>query len=338
MSTKSLKAAYLNGPNKIEVFSIPRPKCPDGGVLIKVAYTGICGSDLLMFKGEREQPNLPIGHEFSGTIEELDCKIKDFKIGDRVCVEAVYSCGLCDWCIKGNTHLCYDRLFMPQTGLSGLSEVASVPVNCIHMLPQTLDFKNAILAEPLSVGLHALRRVDKSYYGRLLILGAGSLGLSTAMVAKSIGIKHIEIVARYPHQISLAKHLNVDEVYTEKDKLEPVYDIVINTVPGQIAMDIAIDNCRRRGIIVLCGGYFARESYAFRAVVSNEITLTGSICYTRKDFYDILKFLGENKLPQINIITHEFQLNDVQKAFETALDKEQGAVKVIVNMNNWRSI
>lgn len=329
----TVSAAYLAGARRIELRDIPIPTCPDDSALVRVAYTGICGSDLLMYRGNREQASAPIGHEFSGVVAAVRADASGFAVNDRVCVEAVASCGTCDTCTAGRTELCRCRRFIPQDGPGGLSQLAVVPTRSMHHLPDEVGLRDAALVETCAVGLHALAQTGSAPSDRVLIIGGGALGLATLLVAKRLGYSDVHVLARHQHQRRTAAALGARHVYAPLSvPLEESYRTVVNCVPGSPAISTALSACMRGGRVVLCGGYSTPEIAAFRRVVSLELELVGSICYSRAEFTRVISWVADGSLTPGRLISHILPFKQVQEAFEIASDKKSGAIKVVVAM------
>jgi 2-desacetyl-2-hydroxyethyl bacteriochlorophyllide A dehydrogenase len=323
------------------VTKLGRPPCPREGVLVQVEWAGICGSDLVVYSGAREQPGNPPGHEFSGTIIEVGEAVQDFVVGDRVCAESFSHCGACNFCQRGDYNLCVQRVYMPDTGPSGFSEIAAVPASALHRLPDAVDFELGALVEPLAVGLHALGRIVEAPVHRLLIIGAGTIGLSTLLCAKARGIKDVRIVAKYPHQADLARRFGANEVLEPhrylRQGVDGQPDAIVSTSTSGEALSQAIRICRRRGTIVLTSAYTADTTVQLRSMVSEELYLAGAIAYaqseTGPDFDVIIAWLADGILQPRSLISHRFKLDDIAKAFRVAQDKSTGSVKVHIRMH-----
>lgn len=313
--------------------------CTPKEVLVKVKCVGICGSDLLMYTGVRDQPINPPGHEFCGKIIFTGKNTSGFHIGDRVCVEAFTHCGHCSFCTEGRYNLCVDREYMPNNGTSGFSEIAIVPEVCLHRLPDIIDDESGALVEPLAVGLHALHKINHSVCN-LFIIGSGTIGLATLICAKKTGIKRVDILARYPHQAAVAKQFGCNHVFfSMKDasrKLVDEPDAIVSTAVSGEALSFAIQCCRRGGTIVLSGGYSLEVTTQLRPLISKELNLVGSICYgeyrSKSEFETIIDWIVRKEIEPKKLITHRFLLDDISHAFEIAKDKNSGAIKVLVKI------
>jgi 2-desacetyl-2-hydroxyethyl bacteriochlorophyllide A dehydrogenase len=230
---------------------------------------------------------------------------------------------------------------MPHTGPSGFAEIALVPACAVHVLPPEIDFELGALVEPLSVGLHAINRVSERAVHRLLIIGAGTIGMCTLLCAKEREIEDVRVMARYPHQAILAGEFGATGVLCPDDDLLQVMDdkpdaIISSSTSGE-SLSQAISICRRGGMIVLLGGFSNMVSVNLRPMISKELHLIGSICYAmngeKSDFHTILDWLAMGKIQPRALITHRFAFSDIAAAFETARKRSEGAIKVTVQMS-----
>jgi len=337
--------ARFDGPNRIVISRMPTPACLPGFVLVKVISSGICGSDILMYTGIRDQHVNPPGHEFSGVVVDVGKHVHDFSVGDRVCMEAFSHCGHCPECLKGKHNLCTSRVYMPHTGPSGFSEIALVPASALYLLPEEVDFELGSLVEPLAVGLHALNQLPDRPPRHLLIIGAGTIGLSTLLCAKSQGFESVWIVAKYPHQETLAKRYGVRGVIYPHESILDVIgdepDAIISTSTSGSALSQAISSCRIGGTIVLLGGFTSSISVNLSPMISKELNLIGSICYAtsenKSEFQTIIDWLKSGRIKARSLITHRFSFDDIALAFETAQKRYEGAVKVNIRMSKCNS-
>ncbi|MBW1712644.1 MAG: alcohol dehydrogenase catalytic domain-containing protein, partial [Deltaproteobacteria bacterium] len=185
-----MKSALLTGKGRLEIIDGPRPRPRADEVLVRVHYCGICGSDVHIFRQGRPEP-LVLGHEFSGEIAELGSKVEGWQPGQRVAVLPGAPCGQCAWCAQGQPQLCQFSLPPKGYGLGeragALAEYIAVSASSLHRLPPGLASREAALAEPLSVVLHAVGLSRFRAGHRVLVLGCGTIGLLTVLVLSLSG-------------------------------------------------------------------------------------------------------------------------------------------------------
>lgn len=313
--------------------------CPgDGEVLVRIERCGICGSDLHVFRGHSALPGVCPGHEMSGIVEALGRGATGVREGDRVAVEPAMRCGACRQCKQGNYHLCGRLSLCGVSAPGGMATHIVVPNYTLFPLPSAIDFELGALAEPTAVSIHAARLGGVTKGSRVLILGAGTIGLVAAAAARHLGASYVAISARHPQQKELAKALGVDEVL-EPDALRTAGekpDVVLETVGGE-ATTVAdgLLAVSRGGTIVVIGLFEKTPVFDPGILVLKEVRLVGSMIYNRPssggaDFDLALQCIEEHADALRQLVTHTFAISDVQKAFETAADKKSGAVKVML--------
>jgi len=309
-----------------------------GEVLVRIERCGICGSDLHTFRGQSELPRFCPGHEMSGIVEAAGSGAGGVREGDRVVVEPIVRCGSCRHCLSGNYHLCGRLALCGVSAPGGMASHIVVPDYTLFKLPAALDFELGALAEPTAVTVHAARLGGVGRNSRVLVLGAGTIGLLAAAAARHLGAAYVAISARHPQQKKLARALGVDEVL-DPDKLRTAGekpDVVLETVGG--AATTVADGMlavARGGTIVMIGLFEKTPVFDPGVMILKEVRLVGSMVYNRPetglaDFDLALECIEANAAALRGLVTHTFALTDVQKAFETAADKKSGAVKVML--------
>ena len=207
-----MKAGVVHAKNDIRYEEIEKPQPKKGQVLIKVKYTGICGSDVPRVNGDACHffPNV-LGHEFSGTIEEVGEGVTTLKKGDRVAGVPLVPCMECEDCQKGNYSLCKHYSFIGSREFGSFAEYVTVPEKNAVKFEDEVSFEQGAFFEPATVALHGLNRVDYHAGECVAILGGGTIGLFTAQWAKIFGAKKVVVFDISPERLELAKKLGVDE-------------------------------------------------------------------------------------------------------------------------------
>ncbi len=336
-----MKAGILSAPNSIALEQIDIPVTTEDGVLLKVTNCGICGTDLHFYTAGYSVQH-PIGHEISGEVVEVGKSVAGFKEGDRVAVEISVYCGRCSYCLSGSYNLCNDYKWMGGPALpGGNAEYLSVPSYTLHLLPGSMSLEQGALLEPLTVAVHAVAPAAVSPGSSVAIFGSGTIGLTTLMVARAYGAARVYISAKYEHQALLAEKLGADCVIRlEKENLEEKIksltdgegvDITFNTARSAEAFQDACKITRRKGKIVLLA-QVASEPILLRFPL--EATITSSFIYgsvgLKRDYEIAIDLVSSGKADVSSLVTHRFPLDDIQKAFQIALDKSTKSVKVML--------
>ena len=209
-----MRAVVLDGRGSIELRDIPEPTPGPTDIVIAPEAVGICGTDLHLAVGDYPSGSFPVvpGHEFAGTIRAVGDDVTDFSVGDRVSVDPNPSCGTCEQCLAGATNLC---LVIKPIGIAvngACAELVSVPQDVVYRLPDDLDAATGALIEPFACVLHAASRVGPFTNRRVLVYGAGSIGLLVVAYARAKGAASVEVVEPSPVRRSAAEEFGADVV------------------------------------------------------------------------------------------------------------------------------
>jgi threonine dehydrogenase-like Zn-dependent dehydrogenase len=310
----------------------PGPLEP-GWVRLRVEACGICGSDLHFWHGHLRRPlSTSPGHELAGTVVDGPAGLSD----QRYAVSPNVTCGRCAFCRSGRTNLCSKG--GPGLGLGrhgGLAELVDAPLENLAPIPDGVDAVTASLTEPLAVTVRGVGLADVQADERVLVLGAGTIGLCAALVARDRAAE-VAISARHPHQRAAAEQLGVT-VLDEADALawgkEQRPDVVVESVGG--AADTVGDAVRvvgRGGRIVLLGTFDGPRTVDLQRLMMKEVRLLGSFCYgsgpREPEFATAARLTGRWSSELAALATHQLPLDQVAEAFRTASDKGTGAIKV----------
>ena len=306
-----MKAIQISA-GKPELIDMAKPGNDD--VLVRVAASSICGSDLhLINLGWAE--GTVMGHEFAGYTPD----------GKAVAVEPVVACNQCDYCDEGRYPLCINgATYLGINHQGGMAEYVSVPAHLVYELPSGLDISSACLVEPLAVAIHGLSQARVTPSDRLLILGAGAIGLATAAVLQARGMA-FDIKARHPGQQKVATELGgaID--------ISDGYDVVIDAVGNSQSVAEAVAHVRPRGRIGMVGSFWqpVEVDIGFCAKEIHMVAAAGYKCASPgRTFEEAASLLHANPHIADRLISHRFPLDGAVEAFETAADRASGAIKV----------
>lgn len=337
-----MRAAIYKGAESIEVEDVELPILSEGEALIKVHYAGICGSDIFIYSGKhpRALPPLITGHEFSGEIVEINSFHEEgFKIGDKVVVRPTYYCGNCYPCKEGFKHVCQNLKLIGIDTHGGFAEFVKVPLDQIYKIPNQLDLKTAALVEPLAVAVHSVRNSKLKVGDTVTILGAGTIGILTGIIAKLSGAGAVYITDINEFRLKKAKSVGLSGINIME--IDPV-EYVRNATDGRLS-DITFDAAgvsgtaeimtsitRIKGQIVVVGVFKKSPIVDLLSVNFKEQELVGSRVYTDRDFNIALGILSENRKIG-DIITDTISLNEIKKGFET-VQARGNAIKIMVKI------
>jgi len=340
-----MRAAVAQASGELRIETLERPAPRENEVRVRVEACGLCGSDLHFYGGRLLAPGQIPGHEIVGRIEARGPGVSDPIEGARIAVEPVRGCGSCTPCRDGRANVC--RAFRLH-GLNlpgGFAEAVVVRADRCFPVAADVDPAVAAMAEPLAVSIHGLERGGFEGGQRVLILGAGSIGLVTAIVARAMGAGEIWISARHAGQAELAKQLGAHHVLAESDASpqaldalgrEKDFDLVVETVGS------SADTLRSAGAAVRPGGAISVLGVFMGAVqveptplLLKEATLAWSNCYQHSaqapaDFA-VAAGLVDTERERLSLLTtHRIALDRIDQAYRIAGDKRSGSVKVSV--------
>ncbi len=332
-----MKALVYTGVEELTYREENNPVETNGEGILKVQASGICGSDMHAYHGkdERRIPPLILGHEVSGKI--LNGKFKD----KTVVLNPLITCLKCEYCTSGREHLCPDRVLLgmnrPHVRQGAFAELITAPEQNIYEIPKQLDTKEAAVAEPTAVSLHAVLMAENSSKKtlsecRILVQGAGAIGLLCALVLSKIkNAKNLTISD--PNKLRLdecSKYVEAKFVNPSNKEINiDAFDIVFDTVGLEISRQQAISVVKPGGIIIHIGLTQPSGQFNFRKATLQEITFIGTYCYTNKDFKNTIKILANKDIGDLNWIEYR-ELKNGASAFKEIHDGTCSAPKIVL--------
>ncbi len=349
-----MKAARFHGQKDIRIEEIPEPELRPGTVKLKVAWCGICGTDLHEYlEGpifisapghphplSHENAPVTMGHEFSGTVEEVGEGVTDVEVGENVVVEPYFVCNECAPCKAGNYHLCTKMGFIGLAGGGGgLSEKVVVDRRWIHKIGN-IPLDEAALIEPLSVAHHAVVRSGAESGTVAIVGGAGPIGLLVAAVLKGLGVTTIVTElseARKAKALSSGVADYVIDPTTEDVKARVLElsggigaDIGFECAGVNAVLDTMLDTVRPAGVVVNVSIWGKPATIDMQKLVLKEIDLRGTIAYVR-DHEAVIKMVQDGVVDLAPFITGRIQLEElISQGFTTLIEHNDTAVKILV--------
>lgn len=328
-------------PFKVHFLQKPVRELAPDEVLVKVHSSAICGSDLHIARGLHPSAPLPvtIGHEFSGDIVEIGSEVTKAKVGQRVTVEPCITCGKCDACRHGNYGYCEHISFTYRNGDGAMADYVVVKEPYVYELPDYLTYDTGALIEPLSVATHAVRRADVRLGETVLIIGAGAIGMMVAAMCRRSGAGRVIIADFSDQRLAFALQVGAtDAVNSGKEDLEQAVtrltggkgvDKSFECVGRESCFLQAIMTLKRNGTATIVGIYEKPQvQFPASRLVTHEIKIQGAQGYCW-DFP--IAIAAARDIPLEKFITHTFPLDELQKAFDTALDRNSGSIKVVLH-------
>lgn len=342
------RAAYMTELNKMEIREIPVPQIKEKEVLVKLEYVGICGSDVHYFHDGRcgdfvVDGEFMLGHECAGTVVGIGPEVKNLAIGDKVALEPGITCGQCEFCKTGRYNLCPDVQFLATPPVQGCYEnYIAFPENMCFKLPEKISTKEGALVEPLAVGLHAAAQGQIGLGDQVIILGAGCIGLVTLLACKASGATDITVVDVIPKRLEYAKKLGATRVLNGKE-VDVVADIekltkgagiekVFETAGSPITIAQTPYLVKNGGTIILVGIAAQPEiNFNFGKIMAKEARIESVFRY-RNIYPKAIAAIADGIIDVSGIVTHEFDFDDIQEAFECAINDKDNVVKAVIKI------
>ncbi|NCB26895.1 MAG: NAD(P)-dependent alcohol dehydrogenase [Bacteroidia bacterium] len=340
--------AILREPGSMIIVEAAMPSPKDGEVLIQVDSVGICGSDIHAFKSgpyiPPKDPNqqIGLGHECAGVVVGLGKDVTAFKVGDRVCVEPGIPCGTCKYCLEGKYNICPDVDFMAtQPNYRGaLTNYLTHPARFTYKLPETMSLVEGALVEPAAVGMHAASLAQVKPGQKIVILGAGCIGLMTLQACKTMGATEIVVVDVIQKRLDMAKQLGAMEVIdasTENsvDRSKSLLggagaDIVFETAGSQVTAKQAVHMVARGGKIMIVGTIPGETPIEFLKI-NREVCIQTVFRY-RNCYPMTIEAIASGRFDVKSMVTNTYDYKDIQKAFGESVSKSKDIIKSVVKM------
>lgn len=339
-----MQAATVTDTEVVEIREIERPVAKDGEVIIKVRAGGVCGSDLHLFQGTHafRKPPAVLGHEVAGDIVEIGRDVTGFQVGDRVTVEPHLGCGRCEFCRQELVNLCLAKSAPGTASWMGtFVEYFNAPASSVYKLADSIDYETGVLIEPLAVAVHVMERASMRSRDAIVILGAGSVGLLTQVVAREMGFQTIITTDTAPYNRETSLRYGAAASFDPLAEDVPARvreltvgrgaDLAVIAAGADGILDQASSSVRKRGEIGLVAMITKRIPFYSYGIVFNEQNMYGSMTYETRDFQKAAEMInGGLSLP--SFITHRFPLERSQEALSILSRKEEDVIKVIVTL------
>jgi (R,R)-butanediol dehydrogenase / meso-butanediol dehydrogenase / diacetyl reductase len=331
-----MRAAVFRGfDSPLVVEEVPEPRPAQDEVLIRVARCGICGSDLHMTREPvfGAEVGKILGHEFAGEVVDVGRSVQGFKVGDRVAVAPVRGCGQCPACLAGEPAWC-ERMLLQGGGYAQLA--VAKDRQCLA-LPKTTAVEDGALVEPLAVALHGVALAELTPGARIMVMGAGPIGLGVAYWARRLGATRVVVTDLTTLQSDLAQELGAT-AFVKADgeaarhvtaALGAAPDVVFECVgrPGILAQ--ALEYVRPRGLIVMLGLCTTSETFVPFKAVSKEVRIRTSAFFNMGEYRAALDVLDGGRSAAKAMVTDTVALSAMPPVFE-ALRQRTSQCKVLV--------
>jgi len=331
---RKLSAGFGN----VELCDVEAPSIKDDEIIIKVIYSGICGSDIHALKGEyNKKIPLTLGHEFSGIVYKKGDKVTNFSIGDRIVSETTYEvCEICPYCFKKEFNLCSHRKGLGTQVDGSFATFVSAKANRCHHLPDSLPNEVAALLEPLACCIHAAMEKTTIKAGeKIAVFGPGPIGVLLALVVKSLGSEVTLIgITKDVSRLAKAQELGIEHVIdSQTTELKALikeatndlgFDQVFECSGSPQALQQALELVKKKGTVIQ-EGLFAKNPVPIDMglLLNKEIQLIGSRTQKPSSWYKSLEWLETSNVDLTPMITKILPLSQWERAFELAMNGEE---------------
>jgi L-iditol 2-dehydrogenase len=326
-------SAVLYGAHDLRIEDRPMPEPSAGEVLVEIAAVGICGSDMHYFEHGRigsyvvVDPMI-IGHESAGTIVDVSDGVDPARIGELVALEPGVPCGRCDQCRRGAYNLCPHVSFFATPPVDGsISQFVTIDAAFAHPVPAGLSAEQAAMAEPVSVGIWAARKTGITGGDRVLVTGAGPVGILAAQVARALGAQVPVVTDTSALRLESAQRLGL-RTAPAGAQLDEEFDVLLECSGAQPALAAGMRALAPGGRVALVGMGADTVSLDVPLVQGRELTVTGIFRYAHT-YPFALQLISDGTVDVDAVITHRFALEDTEGAL-TVARTDPTALKAVV--------
>jgi 2-desacetyl-2-hydroxyethyl bacteriochlorophyllide A dehydrogenase len=335
-----VRRVEVAGIGNVRLIEADVPVAGPGELLVRTRSVGICGSDLHAIDGSHPFIDLPYwpGHEVVGVVETAP-EGSGFARGERVLVEPNLVCRSCRACRSGRYNLCEKLAVFGCQTPGAMADYFEIGADRVHRVPAGMSDAAAALVEPLSTAVHAGRTAGSLEGARVVVLGAGPVGLLTMLVARDSGAAEIVVTDLLPAKRERATRLGADAAVAADDpnaveqirgRFGGAADVVFDCVSNQASISQAIELALSGGRVIVIGVAQGSVSVPLHLMQDREVALTGSAMYVGDDVRGAIALMERGVIPVDELVTATFDLGDAVEAFEVARGREQVKVQLTV--------
>ncbi|PAQ14067.1 butanediol dehydrogenase [Bacillaceae bacterium SAOS 7] len=348
-----MKAAVWYGKHDVRVENKEEPMIQPGKVKVKVAFAGICGSDLHAYHGAGVQQDVPhpvsgemapltLGHEFAGTVSEVGEGVTDISVGDRVTIEPLIYCGKCQYCKQNHYNQCVDFGFIGLNANGGFAEYAIVEPKMVHKLPDSVSLEEGALVEPTAVALHAVRQSQLKVGDKVAVFGVGPIGLLTIMAAQAAGASEIYAVDVSPERLEKATQVGATHTINaiEENSVEKILalsaggvDIAYEVAGAEVTLANALSTVKKSGEVMVVSIIPEPVKVDILQLTIKEANITSVLAY-RNIFPEVISLIASGRLDVKKVITKKIALDQVVEEGLELLGKDKSQAKILIDIQN----
>ncbi|NOY87316.1 MAG: alcohol dehydrogenase catalytic domain-containing protein [Deltaproteobacteria bacterium] len=326
-----MRAAILNNTADLSVRDLPDPVPGSGEVVIDVTLAGLCGSDYLLYHGKFGVP-LPVvpGHEGMGIVKEIGPGVSNVAVGQRVVIQPNFACWNCDLCDSKLDNICHEKVRLGIDTNGVFAQFVKIPSRYVWPVPEGIDDRTATLTEPLAVAAHAVKNLTPSEGDRVLIIGAGVIGLLTLLLVKLEGAD-LTVSDLLTEHLAMAEKMGADRAFHVggEGELKPSsFDLIYETSGAPSGLADAIGFAAPGARIALLGLEGQDHPVSSTQIVRKELSIVGSMIYT-DEFPGVLELLQTGRIDPTPLISDMIGLDDLENAIKNF--NAPGRFKVLVS-------
>ena len=337
-----MKAIVITEPTQIEIRQIPMPQVKEGEALLKVKYVGICGADVASFTGNQPfttYPRIP-GHEFSAEIVSIPENDKGLKAGDIVTCNPYFNCGECYSCTRGFVNCCTDNQTMGVQRDGAFCEYIAMPVDRIYP-GGGLSAQELALIEPFSISQHAISRATIKKTDKVLVIGAGPIGLFALLAAKQL-CSQIVVADILDNRLELAKEYGADAVinakvhslsaFVEEFTDGNGFDVCIEACGAPETFLGCIESAAFAANIILIGNGKQETNFLHSVILKKELNIHGSRNALKADFLNNIDLVATRKADVMKMVSGIYEMEEALDAFKALANNDGTLAKLLIHI------
>lgn len=335
-----MKSIVIQKPNELVIEERPVPTPAAGEVRVKIKLAGICGSDSHIYRGHNPFAKYPrvIGHEFFGVIDAVGEGVDEARLGQRVSVDPVISCGHCYPCSVGKPNVCTSLVVLGVHRDGGFSEYAAVPAKNAWVIPNAIPDKHAVMVEPFTIAAQVTGHVSPTEQDVVLVYGAGPMGLTTVQALKGVyNVKQVIVTDRIEERLAMAEKSGADWVINNgKTSLQEALEekgvkptLIIDAACHPSILQEAVTLASPAARIVMMGFSSEPSQIVQQGITGKELSIFSSRLNANK-FPVVIDWLEKGLIDPDKLITHAFDYHHVTDAIELFEKDQRQCCKVLL--------
>jgi 6-hydroxycyclohex-1-ene-1-carbonyl-CoA dehydrogenase len=326
-----MKAAVFHGSDGgLKIEDIPVPQVGPDQILVKVAACGACHTDLHYIEHgvpTFKKPPIVLGHEASGIVEEVGVDVPNFKTGQRVLIPAVLTCGKCRFCRMGRENICSDMKMLGNHFDGAYAEYVSVPAKDVLTLPPSIPIEDAsIIADALSTPYHAVKnRAEVKPGDTVVVFGCGGVGINAVQIAAAVGAYVIAVdisdkKLKWATELGAARTINASKVERVSKEIKKLTgggaDIALEVIGNPRIIEEAFESVRIGGRLCVVGYTHEAINVIGGKIMFKELEIVGSLGCPPGEYVPLIRMVESGRISVTRLVTHRFDLEQIQGAFD----------------------